>query len=210
LIRYLAAALLVMAGVLAGVGQAQAGNPHPVGSIPDSAFLQPEDLDGAIPWEPDAESWRYLRPPQPCDSGRYRSGVLRRAEGTIQALYPVSETRPTVLVEYVASYRGNGVRRYLGELQRAIAACPDGTDQTGQWTILETGLTGSDSLLVRLTEEIEDYGGSIIAKDTYLVVARVGRVVVVLADAGWETGSGHEEVVRALIPAALQRAATLQ
>ena len=44
-------------------------------------------------------------------------------------------------------------------------------------------------------------------KDTFLLVARTGRVVVVLADNGWETGAGHRALVRRLSGIAISRAA---
>jgi hypothetical protein len=40
-------------------------------------------------------------------------------------------------------------------------------------------------------------------------VARIGRVLVVVADTGWETASGHESLVRELGTAAIRRAAIL-
>jgi hypothetical protein len=40
-------------------------------------------------------------------------------------------------------------------------------------------------------------------------VARVGRVLVVVADTGWETASGHVDLVRELSTKAVRRAAIL-
>ncbi|MEV4701816.1 hypothetical protein [Actinoplanes sp. NPDC049316] len=181
---------------------------RPAEPIPDSAFLQPDDLGGAQPRHPDDEFARHLRPPMPCRDGRYTSRLLRRAEGTVLIDYPVAEFHTTVL-EHVIRYRGAGAAAYLRELRMAAGngGC---TDDTGQWTVQETGLAGPRSLLIRLHEEFEDPSGQPASKDSYLIAARTGQMVVVLADMGWEMGSGSPETVRPLIDAALQRAGTLR
>ena len=71
-------------------------------------------------------------------------------------------------------------------------------------TILAAGVAGDESLLLRHRTYI-DYADTY--HNTYLVVARIGRVLVVVADVGWETGSGHEPLVRELSTLAVHRAA---
>jgi hypothetical protein len=172
-------------------------------SIPDAAMLQPEDLRGVTAVTDD--SWSALRPPQPCADRPYPSGALRRADRAVFALIGVDD-RPTVVMEHVATYRSNGAHRYLRELRRALAAC-DGLDQDGlRWTVLATGVAGDESLLLRIRQYI-DYAGSY--QNSYLVLARVGRALVVVADTGWETASGHETLVRELSVTAVRRAAIL-
>lgn len=179
-------------------------------TIPGEAFLQPEDLGGSPTNPADDELRPYLRPAQPCaPRGGYPALGQRRASGAITALYPVADTRPTVILEDLGVYRGDGSSRYLRQLRQAIGADGVCGDATGRWTILDQGIAGRESLLIRLAEQIEDYDGNLIIRNTYLVVARVGSVVVTLADLGWEIGDGHEAIVRDLAPLAVRRAAIL-
>jgi hypothetical protein len=46
--------------------------------------------------------------------------------------------------------------------------------------------------------------------DTYLMVSRIGRVLVVVHDLGWETGGGDEKLARDLGVIAVRRAAVLR
>lgn len=223
-VRPLAAALLTAVGLLATATPVAAhvadptradGRPgvaadRPAASIPPGAFLQPEDLGGAATAPADAELRPYLRPPQPCAApGGYPAVGSRRASGAVSALYPVAETRPTVLLEDLGVYQNDGAHRYLRQLRRAVAGAGGCTDATGRWTVLAYDVAGRDSVLLRLREQVEDYDGNLVTRSTYLFVARVGAAVVTLADLGWELGDGHESVVRDLAPAAVRRAGTL-
>lgn len=205
LIGYAAAALLAAGGVLAPTGPARAGGSQRIGSVPDTAFLSPEDTGGNGGARADADLTPYLRPPLPCADRPYRSQRARRAEGTRLYQLPTQDFH-TVLVEHITGYRGDGATRYLAELNAALAGgCTDGT---GRWSVVgRGGPAGRDSLLVRLRRQIEDYGGNPKIQDTYVSVARTGRIVVVLADLGWETGSGHPDTVTGLAGPAVRRAA---
>ncbi|GAA3453442.1 hypothetical protein [Dactylosporangium matsuzakiense] len=207
--RYAVVALLAAAGLVGSVSPAAAHRPGPAGSVADSAFLQAADLGGVIPTRPDAGLRPQLRPPRPGPDGRYRSVATLNAEGTVSAVYPAPEGRPTVLIDYVAQYRGHGAARYLWELRLALAGRSGYTDGDGQWTLLRSRAGGPCSLLIRLRHQFTDPDRGQITQDTYLIVARAGHAVVVLADIGWEYGSGHQPIVEALIPAALRRAATV-
>jgi hypothetical protein len=180
-----------------------ASAPQP--AIADAAMLQPADLGGATP-EPIADDqWPALLPPQPCTGTAYPSATLRRAGRSVSALVGVNE-HPTVVLEHVATYRSTGAHRYLRELRRGLAAC-DGPDQQGaRWTMLTTGVVGDESLLLRRRVHI-DYADTY--HNSYLIVARVGRVLVVVADIGWETAGGHQALVRELGTKAVRRAAVL-
>jgi hypothetical protein len=162
----------------------------PAYSVPAAAMLRSEDLNLAETTTVTDDYWSALRPPQPC--GPSASAGLRRAERAVQAMVGVGE-RPTVVVNDVAVYQGDGARRYFRELRMCAG-----------WTVLDTGLAGDESVLLRRREHI-DYAG--VDKDTFVVVARTGRVLVVVADTGWETMNGHEALVRMLSVAAVRRAA---
>ena len=109
----------------------------------------------------DSELRPYLRPPQPCArAGGYPAVGLRRADQAISILYPVAETRPTVLLEDLGVYRATGRVVTSGTCGAAVArgGC---ADATGEWTLLEYGVAGRGSLLIRLREQIEDYDGNL-------------------------------------------------
>jgi hypothetical protein len=188
-------------------GVSRSGQPlrRPVRSIPDAALLQAEDLHGAVPSPATGEYWSTLQPPQPCTDGPYRSTALRRADRGIMALVDVDGS-PEVVMEHVAIYRGNGAHKYLRELRRAIAACDTSDPQEAVWTVLATGVAGDESMLLSLRTYV-DYADTY--HYTYVLVARVGRALVVLADVGWETASGNEALVREFSTKAVQRAAIL-
>jgi len=205
----LALALGVLSLVAASPAGASplAGHPRPVTVIPDGAMLQPADLGGVetMPAAGDLRPW--LRPPQP--AGPYRSLAKRGADRAIQALYPVSDIRPTVLLEYVAVFRGAGAAQYLRELTRAVTRCGGVTDQGRTWRVVGTGLAGRHSLLLSVRETVGYDGGNRV-QTSYVAVARTGHAIVVLADIGWELGDGHQELVSGLAPVAVERAAVLR
>jgi hypothetical protein len=171
----------------------------PPPAIPDQAMLRSEDLRGA---EPAASDWAPL---QPCTDRPDPGSRLRRDHRAIYALIGVND-RPTVVVEHVATYRHRGAHRYLADLRRALAACAGVDGPQGRWTVRATGVAGDDSLLFEHRTYI-DYANTY--HHTYVVVARVGRVLVVVADVGWETSSGHVDLVRELSTKAVRRAAIL-
>lgn len=173
-------------------------------AIPDAALLQPADLGGAS-LEPAGDYWAELRPPQPCAARPYPSTALVRADRAGWTVIGYGD-RPTVIMEHVATYRAGGAHRYLGDLRRALAACRGLDGDNVRWTIRATGVAGAESLLLTSTRYV-DYANTY--KNTWVLVARVGRALVVVADSGWEEGSGHEALVRELSGPAVRRAAVL-
>ncbi|TDO41889.1 hypothetical protein C8E87_5647 [Paractinoplanes brasiliensis] len=206
LVRLLAV-LLVAGGVVMVTEPVQAQGRSAVGVVPGSAFLQPRDLGGVQARPADDGYARHLRPPLPGGAQRYRSQASLRAQGAVVIDYPTADFH-TALVEHVAVYRGAGAARYLREL-RTVLRCGGRTDAVGQWTVVRAGVAGRDSLLIRLRERWEYPDGQPLTHTTYVIVARAGRAVVVLADLGWEYGSGDRVTVQRLIGPALRRAATL-
>jgi hypothetical protein len=166
----------------------------PAPSIPDSAMLRAEDLHGVTPEPVTDDYWSALRPPRPCSDRPHASTALRRADRAVWAMIGVDD-RPTVVLHHVAFYRSGGAQLYLRELRTALSTCDS-------WTRLATGVAGDESLLLRFREYI-DYAQAY--KNTYVLVARAGGALVVVADTGWETASGHENLVRELGVKAVQR-----
>lgn len=173
-------------------------------AIPDAALLQPQDLGGVVPTEVTDDYWSALRPPRPCADRPYPSTALRRADRAVSAVIGVDD-RPTVVVADVAVYRAGGAHRYLRELRRHLATC-DGLDQqNARWTVLASGVGGGEESVLLQRREYIDYADTY--KNSYVLVARVGRVLVVVADTGWETAGGHKSVVTDLSKVAVRRAA---
>lgn len=212
--RHLAVAVLAVVGTLVPAGQAAAyqrggGQARPAGqaqpvTIPEMAFLQPEDLGGVTGFPADGFAV-HLQPPMPCGPDRYASAARVRAEGSMAFDIPTAEFH-TVLVEHIATYRGSGADRYLRELRSALAQPGGCVDASGRWAALNSGVAGAGLLVLRLSRQSEDPDGNPFTHDTYLAIARVDRAVVVLADIGWEMSSGHDSTVRGLIDTALARA----
>ncbi|MEV0899132.1 hypothetical protein [Actinoplanes sp. NPDC049802] len=179
----------------------RAGGESPAGvrgPIPDEALLGPADLGGVTPLQVDRDSWPRLRPPRPCEGG-YPEPVADRA---VTAVIEVNKA-PNAVMEYLAVHRPGDARRYLRELRDVLKVCK-GT----AWRIEATGVAGPDSLLLRYSDTFE-HVDEWITHHTYLVIARSGRAVVLVADAGWETDSGDPALARELIIPALRRAAAL-
>jgi hypothetical protein len=178
----------------------------PPPAIPDAAMLQSEDLRGAAPSPAtDDDYWSAWQPPQPCATRPYPGSALRRDHRAISALIGVNDA-PTVVMADVATYRADGAHRYLRELRRALATCRGVDGPRGRWTVQASDVAGADSLLLAHRTYV-DYAQTY--HHTYVVVARVGRVVVVVVNVGWETASGHVELVRELSATAVRRAAIL-
>lgn len=177
----------------------------PQSTIPDAAMPRAEDLRGATPQPVTDGYWDALRPPQPCRAGPYPGAVLLRADRAVSAVVGL-DGRPTVVLAHVATYRSDGAHRYLRDLRRAIATCDPAGPGAPRWTILATGVAGDDSVLLERREHL-DYAG--VHKSTYIVAARTGQALVVVADAGWETGNGHRELTRELAVRAVARAAVV-
>jgi hypothetical protein len=209
LVGCVATALLVTGGAVALAEPVQAHRGSEVGTIPAYAFLQPRDVGGVDVQQPSDGYAAHLRPPLPGGAERYRSQRSLRAEGAIVVDYPTADFH-TTLVEHISTYRGNGAAQYLRELRRALSRCGGRTDETGRWSVVRTGVAGAGSLLIRLQERWEYPDGQPFVHTTYVIVARVGRAVVVLADLGWEYASGQWSTIRGLIGPALRRAARLR
>jgi hypothetical protein len=177
-----------------------ASAPQP--AIPDAAMLQPADLRGATLEPFSDDHWSALLPPQPCTGTAYPSAALRRASRSASAVVGIGE-RPTVVLEHVAVYRSDGAHRYLRELRRGLAACTGPDQQGARWTVLATG---DNSLFLRRRVYL-DYADT--HHDSYFMVARTGRVLIVVAGIGWETAGGNKALTRELGTKALRRSAVL-
>jgi hypothetical protein len=175
-------------------------------TIPDRAMLQPADLHGASTFAVEDDGWVQVRPPQPGGADAYASAAARHGQRAVSAVVIVGATS-TFMVEYVATYRPGGARRYWRDLRRALGG-RHGDEQDGRWTVLASGMAGRDSMLLRLRETVERAGRTV-CRDTYVALARVGRLLVVVASPGRDAADGHREVAENLIRPAVRRASIL-
>jgi hypothetical protein len=107
-----------------------------------------------------------------------------------------------------------GGARYLAELRADIRACPgkirggtvEGRDGH-QWSIVESGFAGDESLLVRLRGSGRGYQGGC-CTDFYLAVVREGDILVSVTTLGWEGGGSTGRFAEATVRQALVLART--
>jgi hypothetical protein len=181
---------------------------------PDSVVLP--ELRGAEGYQTALEYRTYLSPPRPCERATSPSDAgLRRyrpAHGMVD-----DNKRPDVVMEYVARYTdgSGGAAVYLAELRADIKACPgkirggtlEGRDGH-EWSIMESGFAGDDSLLVRLRGWGKGYQ-DVCCHDFYLVAVREGQILVTVTALGWEGGGSSGRFAKATAARALEFARTI-
>ena len=164
------------------------------GLAPETAILP--ELRGPDGYRTALEYRTYLSPPRPCERPRFPSDDHPRRHRPAHGMVADAEgQRPTVQMEYVVRYLdgSGGAKAYLAELRADIRACPGrvgGGPGRGdhQWSIVESGFAGEDSVLVRLRGSGRGYDAAACCTDFYLAVVREGDIVVALTDLGWEGG----------------------
>ncbi|WP_157751706.1 hypothetical protein [Actinoplanes derwentensis] len=168
----------------------------PVPEIPDRAMWRPADLGGSKPYPVDGESWPKIRPPRPCGL----KAPQPSAERGVSAVIDVDQA-PVVVLEYLALHRSDrAAREYLRGLRTSLSSCDDDT-----WTLIATG---RDRLVLRWSQSWEHVDQQI-THHTFVVVARTGPAIVVVADVGWETSDGDRARAEKLMTRALKRASSL-
>ncbi|WP_212994920.1 hypothetical protein [Actinoplanes auranticolor] len=191
-------------------------NPQPSSTggsgIPAGALLQPADVRDAEAQPLPEGEFSHLRPLRPCGDERYSSDGSREEAVAVRYFIepPAGGDVPAVVTEFVGQHAPGGAAEQFKEIGDALKRCPGGLGE-GQrrWTVLGTPSAGDQSVLVRI-EQKESYADE--KKETvsrYAAMARVGDVIVVVTDLGWENTGGSEKLVRDLIGKAAQRAATI-
>jgi len=176
-------------------------------SIPNSAFLQVADTNGQEPVV-DAESEDVL--PALCearfasdddaDLRRTRRVTYWKASGR-EGYVPDGTFRQTVTV-----YQPDGASRFLDEVRGAVEACPEDGDR--QYRMLSAPEHGDESLTFEMRYPTVDVEGKATGgSDVRIVsVVRIGDIVTVLYETGWEDGwSAEPAVVNAFTGKAVTR-----
>ncbi|MDG4834668.1 hypothetical protein O7627_35970 [Solwaraspora sp. WMMD1047] len=108
-----------------------------------------------------------------------------------------------ILYQTITSYRGTGAAAFMTQLAEVVRDCPTGNegDLTARYRLLDTGQRADGTLLIEVRTGQLDIEGNPSGTATNLVsVVRVGPVVTVLRDAGWEGAETvpdlHDEFTR--------------
>lgn len=158
-------------------------------SIPNSAFLQAADTNGREPVT-DTPSEDVLPPlcgatfrtDRDLDLQRSRRVTYwteRRADGSV----PDGTFRQTIRV-----YERDGASRFMDELREAVVGCP--TDGDDRYSLVRGTGGGDESLMFERRYPTLDVDGSPTGgQDVRMVSAvRIGGVVTILHETGWEAG----------------------
>jgi len=173
----------------------------PVASpIPDKAFLQQADTNGDIPI---GDSVGYPVLPSLCGA-TYPSDSSVRARRTRHMLYwetpRTGSTGPDgTYLQTITMYRPGGGPAFMDELRRAVTACPIETREG--WTyrsrLLAAPSRGDESVLVEVSHPMRDDFDNLTGGTNLRLVSvvRIGDVVMVLYEAGWERGWSADRAV---------------
>lgn len=168
-------------------------------AIPDRAFLQLADTNGDVP--PEEVPNEGMLPPL-CGA-RYASDAAIAAREGRRLMYwakrrQEAQTPDGTFRQTITSYRSGGAAGFVGQLRAAVENCPTQTvEGTAYRHRLLTGPRhGDESLLVEAS-----------GQDVRLIsVVRIGAVVMVLYETGWEAGwSADRAVVEAFTAKAVSR-----
>lgn len=162
-------------------------------SIPDSAFLRPADVNSSSPPTNVPDS-RDMLPPL-CGRTYASDGQIqvRRTRYLTYWEKPAPGNPPDgTFYQTITAYRSDGAKRFMRQLRDAVNACPTQTldGVSYRQRLLPGSSYGDQSLLfeVRYPAFFGD-GEPTGAEDVRLVsVVRVGTVVTVLNQRGWEPG----------------------
>nr|MDT0660969.1 hypothetical protein [Micromonospora sp. DSM 115978] len=171
------------------------GRPGPR-SIPDSAFLQMADTNGDHPVMDTSSDYRL---PELCGA-TYRSDANVEVRRTKHVTY-WTETEPGnvpdgTFHETITGYEAGAAEEFMTQLREAVGDCArDGDDR---YTMVSAPKHGDDSFVFEKRYPAADMQGTPTGGDEVRLVSvvRVGDVVMVLHERGWEAGwSAEPDVV---------------
>lgn len=162
-------------------------------TVPDSAFLQLVDTNGDQRPE-NVPSDNML--PSLCGA-RYASDSSIQARRTMHIIYwkdkhPVDAVPDGTFDETITTYRSDGGVQFMALLRAAVTACP--TEKRNHTTYRHRLLAGSaygdESMLIEMRYPTLDIEGRPTGGDDVrlISVVRIGGVVMVLYEQGWENG----------------------
>src|SRR6266508_879354 len=180
-------------------------------TIPDNAFLQLADTNGdERPTKVPSDTML----PSLCGA-KYASDSSIQVRRTMHIVYwadrhPAGTVPDGTFDETITTYRSDGAVQFVAQLRAAVTACPtqtrDGT--TFQHRLLSGTPYGDESILIAVRYPTRDPEGRPTGGDDVrlISVVRVGGVVMVLYEQGWEAGwSADRAVVDTFTKTALAR-----
>ncbi|MET7396974.1 hypothetical protein ABZS66_26170 [Dactylosporangium sp. NPDC005572] len=183
-----------------------------VAAIPDSAFLQQPDTNRAdAPYE--VASDRML--PELCGARYAGDKIIQRR--TFHVIYSKEPNRQDFVpapdgtfAETVTTYRADGATRFMQQLRGAVSGCPAQTREGVRYKnrMLTAGQHGDDAILFEVRYPTLDSDGKATGGEEVRLVSavRVGTVVLVLYEQGWERGwSADRTVVERFTTVAVSR-----
>ncbi|HEU4421654.1 MAG TPA: hypothetical protein VFR67_03825 [Pilimelia sp.] len=182
--------------------------------IPASAFLQVGDLNGDVPPESRPSDNMLLTL---CDA-KYASDASIQARKTMHLTYwarraEVGTVPDGTFDQTITTYRSDGAQRFMQELRSAVTVCP--TEPRGNVTarnrVLPDSTRGDESFLIEQRYPMRDAEGKPVGGDEVRLVSvvRVGAVVMVLYEQGWEAGwTADRQVVDTFTTKAMSRLQT--
>lgn len=160
-------------------------------SIPNSAFLQVADTNG----DPPSDTGENLLP-ELCGatfaSDRYIH--LRRSRHLVywKTASHDGRTPDGSFTQTITVYDPDRASRFLDEVRDAVASCPsDGDDR---YRMVSAPRRGDESLMFEKRYPTKDVGGNPTGGDDVRLVSvvRVGDVVTIIYETGWEDGWSAE------------------
>jgi hypothetical protein len=132
-----------------------------------------------------------------CSKAKFASEGEVGVRATVRMFYRGPKSEPTsvpddTVYNTVTVYRGDGAEDYLGELRRAVEACPTGKVGTSeaQFDSLGSLGTGDESILIDRSYEARDGEGEPVnngsRNHTYIAAIRVGDAVTLVDGRGYE------------------------
>jgi hypothetical protein len=176
-------------------------------SIPNSAFLQDADVVGDEPVA-DVGSENIL--PDLCGAtfASDRDVDLRRSRHITywKSTTPEGNTPDGTFIQTIGVYEPDGASRFLAELRDAVADCP--TDGDDRYRVVSAPKRGDESLMFEKRYPTKDVEGRPTGGDDVRLVSvvRIGDVVTILYETGWEDGwSAETDVVNSYTSKAVSR-----
>lgn len=165
-------------------------------SIPNSAFLQVADLSRGYS-DGDAPSENIM--PTLCDAtfASDRDIDLRRSRrlAYYNAGTPEGSTPDGTIMQTITVYDAGRASRFMDEVRDAVADCPSEGDD--RYRMVSAPKRGDESLMFEKRYPTLDVEGNKTGGDDVrlISVVRVGDVVTILYETGWEDGWSAEQSV---------------
>ena len=166
-------------------------------SIPDLAFLQPSDIDGAEPY--DVSGADLL--PSICAATLGSAGDIA-AQRARQVIYSKATAGNAPFPEgtfdaLIRVYDNGGATRFMTELRAAVAGCAvdqDAEPAPLRYEVVNETLPGDEAISFTTTGRYEPQPGTFVDSTTPYQVIRVENAILILMFRSWE-GLNYDEAL---------------